>query len=101
MLEKLAAVKSRYEELCARSEQPDFYNDPKKAAAILRQRNDLEPIIAAYEAYRSAERDMQDAEELMSDPEMKDLAQEEFLLARGEQERLEQELQVLLLLHMK
>ena len=33
MLDKLAAVENRYEEICARSEQPDFYNDPKKAAA--------------------------------------------------------------------
>ena len=42
MLEKLQAVENRYEELCARSEQPDFYADPKKAAAILREQNDLE-----------------------------------------------------------
>ena len=54
MLDKLRAVESRYEEICARSEQPDFYNDPKKAAAILRERNDLEPIIEAYRAYRQA-----------------------------------------------
>ena len=39
MLDKLQAVASRYEELCARSEQPDFYNDPKKAAAFLREKN--------------------------------------------------------------
>ena len=32
MLDKLQAVENRYEELCARSEQPDFYADPKKAA---------------------------------------------------------------------
>ena len=47
MLNKLAAVESRYEELCARSEQPDFFADPKKAASILRERNDLEPIMQA------------------------------------------------------
>ena len=47
MLNKLEAVANRYEELCARSEQPDFYIDPKKAAQILRERNDLEPIIEA------------------------------------------------------
>ena len=55
MLDKLRAVENRYEELCARSEQPDFYNDPKKAAAFLRERNDLEPIMEAYKAYRTAE----------------------------------------------
>ena len=97
MLEKLAAVNSRFEELCARSEQPDFYNDPKKAAAILRERNDLEPIIEAYRAYRRAEADMADAEELMSDPEMKELCQETYSAAKAEKESLYGQLQILLL----
>ena len=97
MLDKLQAVANRFEELCARSEQPDFYNDPKKAAAILRERNDLEPIIEAYSAYRTAERDMQDAEELMSDPEMKDLCQQTYLEAKQAKEDLFKQLQILLL----
>ena len=97
MLDKLQAVANRFEELCARSEQPDFYNDPKKAAAILRERNDLEPIIEAYQAYRTAERDMQDAEELMSDPEMKELCQQTYLEAKQAKEDLFQQLRILLL----
>ena len=97
MLEKLAAVNNRFEELCARSEQPDFYNDPKKAAAILRERNDLEPIIEAYRAYRNAEQEMADAEELMSDPEMKELCQETYTAAKKAKEELFAELQILLL----
>ena len=97
MLEKLAAVANRFEELCARSEQPDFYNDPKKAAAILRERSDLEPIIDAYHAYRNAEQEMQDAEELMSDPEMKELCQETYVAAKKAKEDLYAQLQILLL----
>ena len=97
MLEKLAAVANRFEELCARSEQPDFYNDPKKAAAILRERNDLEPIIEAYRAYRNAEQEMADAEELMSDPEMKELCQETYTAAKKAKEEIFAELQILLL----
>ena len=97
MLDKLAAVANRFEELCARSEQPDFYNDPKKAAAILRERNDLEPIIEAYRAYRTAEQEMADAEELMSDPEMKELCQETYTAAKKAKEALFAELQILLL----
>ena len=97
MLDKLQAVESRFEELCARSEQPDFYNDPKKAAAILRERNDLEPIIEAYRAYRQAERDMADAQELMSDPEMKELCQLTYQEAKAAKEELHEKLQILLL----
>ncbi|MBR2309343.1 MAG: peptide chain release factor 1 [Oscillospiraceae bacterium] len=97
MLNKLAAVESRYEELCARSEQPDFYADPKKAAQYLREKNDLEPIIEAYRAYCQAQQDMADAQELMSDPEMKELCQETFQTAKAEKEELYQKLQILLL----
>ena len=97
MLDKLAAVSSRYEELCAKSEQPDFYDDPKRAAALLREKNGLEPIVEAYRAYRQAEQDMEEAQELMADPEMKELCQETFLGAKRNKEELHDKLQILLL----
>ena len=97
MLDKLQAVKNRFDELCFRSEQPDFYSDPKKAAALLREKNDLEPIIDTYDRYRRAEADMEDAQALMSDPEMKELCQETYQTAKEEKERLYRELQILLL----
>ncbi len=97
MLEKLEAVSSRYEELCAKSEQPDFYADPQKAAKLLREKNDLEPIVEAFNAYNRAQRDMDDAQELMADPEMKELCQQTFADAKAEKERLYRELQILLL----
>ena len=81
MLDKLKAVENRFEELCFKSEQPDFYNDPQKAAKLLRERNDLEPIIEAFRAYKTAQQEMEDAEELMSDPEMKELWQETYASA--------------------
>ena len=97
MLDKLDAVASRYEELCAKSEQPDFYNDPKAAAALLREKNDLEPIVEAYQAYRQAEQDMQEAQELMAEPEMKELCQESYAQAKQTREALYEKLQILLL----
>ena len=97
MLDKLKAVENRYEELCFKSEQPDFYNDPKKAAKLLREKNDLEPIIEAFRAYKNAEQEMIDAEELMSDPEMKELCQETFAAAKAAREELFDKLQILLL----
>ena len=97
MLNKLQAVANRFEELCAKSEQPDFYADPKKAAKLLREKNDLEPIVEAFQAYKKAESDMEGALELMSDPEMKELAQEEFSAAKEAKEELFDKLQILLL----
>ena len=97
MLNKLQAVANRYEELCAKAEQPDFYNDPKLAAKLMREKNDLEPIVEAYRDYRQAEQDMLDAQELMSDPEMKELCQETYTQAKQRKEELYEKLQILLL----
>ena len=97
MLNKLQAVANRFEELCAKSEQADFYAAPKKAAKLLREKNDLEPIVEAFHAYNRAQRNMLDAQELMTDPEMREMCQEEFLSAKAEKERLYDELQILLL----
>ena len=97
MLDKLRAVENRFEELCFKSEQPDFYNDPKKAAQLLRERNDLEPIIEAFRAYKNAQQEMADAEELMADPEMKELCQETYTAAKAAKEELYEKLQILLL----
>ena len=97
MLNKLQAVANRYEELCAKAEQPDFYNDPKLAAKLMREKNDLEPIVEAYRDYRQAEQDMRDAQELMSVPEMKELCQETYTQAKQKKEELYEKLQILLL----
>ena len=97
MLNQLQAICDKYEELCARSEQPDFYADPQRAARQLREKSDLEPIVACYQAYRQAERDMADAQELMNDPEMKALCQETYETAKAEKEKLFEKLQILLL----
>ena len=97
MLDKLRAVENRYEELCAKSEQPEFYADPKAAARLLREKNDLEPIVETFQAYNTAARDMDDAQELMSDPEMKELCQETYQDAKLRKEELYRQLQILLL----
>jgi len=97
MLDKLNAVANRYEELCAKSEQPDFYADPKKAAALLREKSDLEPIVETFHAYNAALQEMEDAQELMSDPEMKEFCQETFSAAKAASEELYRKLQILLL----
>ena len=97
MLNKLHSVADRYDELCVRSEQPDFYADPQKAAKLLREKNDLEPIVEAFHAYNAALQEMEDALELMSDPDMKEFCQETYQQAKEKSEDLYRELQILLL----
>ena len=97
MFDKLRAVENRFEELCAKSEQPDFYADPKKATALLREKNELEPVVETYRQCLAAQQEMEEAQELMSDPEMKEFCQESYQEAKALLEELRQKLRILLL----
>ena len=100
MLDKLRQVESKYEALCARSEQPDFYADPQAAAQNLREQREPEPVVGAYRAYMGAKARMDEAQAMLAedaDPELRALCQEEFRDAKAESERLEGELKLLLL----
>lgn len=96
MLDKLQNLANRFDELEVRLSAPDLYNDPQKAAALLRERNQLEPVVTAYHALQAAQTAQQEAQEMMSDPDMRELAQEEFTAARADIERLTAELKLLL-----
>ena len=97
MFEKLNALSQRMDELEARLAEPGLYDDPDRAAKLLKERGELEPIVAAYRAYQDAQRAQDEALEMLSDPEMKELAQEELQQAKADLARLEEELKVLLL----
>ena len=98
MEEKLALIENKYEELCARSEQPDFYADPKLAAKYLKEQRELEPVVMAFRAWKKAKADMAEALELMGEePEMKDFLQAEYQAAKQDMEELEDRLRILLL----
>ncbi len=97
MFEKLKLLKNQYEELLRRMEEPSTYSDPTVYARCDREARELAPVVVAYCAYEKACADMDDALELMNDPEMRELAQEEFSTAKEEKERLEQEIKILLI----
>lgn len=97
MFEKVKGLCQRMDELEARLSEPGLYDDPDRAAKLLKERNELEPIVTAYRAYTQAQQTIADATELLSDPDMKELAQQELHEAKAEAARLEDELKILLL----
>ncbi len=97
MFEKVTGLCQRMDELEARLSEPGLYDDPDRAAKLLKERNELEPIVTAYRAYEQAQQTIADATELLSDPDMKELAQQELHEAKAEAARLEDELKILLL----
>ena len=97
MLGQLKEIADRYEALVSQLEDPSVYADPARLAKLTREQKELTPVVEAYQAYCRVEDDLRDAQALLSDPEMKEMAQEELQRAKGERERLREELKILLL----
>ena len=97
MWEKLKQLARRYDEIGELLEVPEIYADPKKLRALTREQKELSAVVETYRAYQKCEDDIVQALELVSDPELKDMAQEELNTAKAEKERLFDELRVRLL----
>ena len=97
MMEKLRSLDLHYADVEARLGAPETYDDPALVAKLNKEQRELEPVVTAYRAYQRRRQDLADAEALMGDPDMKELAQEEFHQAKEDIVRLEEEIKVLLL----
>ncbi|SCI64761.1 Peptide chain release factor 1 [uncultured Flavonifractor sp.] len=97
MLDKLRSLELHYEDLVARLNAPETYGDPALVAKLNKEQSELEPLVETYRRYMRRQQDMEEARSLMSDPDMKELAQEEFAQAKAESEELEQKMKILLL----
>jgi len=97
MLDKLNAIEAKYSQIEARLAASETYNDPELVARLNKEQAELQPLVDAFRAYQKALDAKNQAEALMGDPEMRELAQEEYQRALDDLPRLERELQILLL----
>lgn len=97
MLEKLESIELHYQNLEAQLSAPETYDDPELVARLNKEQRELEPVVTAYRAYAKRRRDLTEAEALLADPDMKELAQEEYAAAKTDLEHLEERIRLLLL----
>lgn len=97
MLEKLIEIEKKYIMLENRMQEPDVYSNQTLYAKLAREQKEIEPIVDTYRRFDKAVRDMEGAKELLSDPDFKDIAAEEYESAQDEKQKLEDELRYLLL----
>ncbi len=98
MIERqLAAMEARFEELTAASEQSDIVQDIKRYQDVLRELNELETPVAKYRALRALDPREEQAREMLHDPELAEIAQEELDGIRQERADLTKELKLLLI----
>lgn len=76
---------------------PEVVSDPRKMADLNKERGRLDPIIVAYDRFKSLETQIADNREMLTDPELGALAKEELPELEAEIEALEGEIQILLL----
>ena len=100
MIDKLQAVANRYEEIENRLYQPEVTTQPELYQSLMKEANQLRPIVEVYTAYQQQQAALADAQEMLeieTDHELRLLAQEEYQTAKSELERLSDELRLLLL----
>ena len=97
MVEKWKSLALRYEDLEAQLADPAVYGDAGRLRDVNRELKELAPIAGAWRDWEAAERRRAGAEELLRDPDFKELAQEELAAAKAELRRLEERFKVLLL----
>jgi len=93
---KLEQLTDRFGELTALLADPQLQEDPQQFRGLSREYAQLEVVVACYRRYRQVEDAIADAEELLADPELVDLAREEIAAGTARRTALEPELQRLL-----
>lgn len=78
MFEKYPLIVSRYEELSEAIVQPDIIADTARYQAYLKERAALEEQVTAWQSYQSLLRHREQAQEMLSDPDLHDMAEEEL-----------------------
>ena len=97
MLEKLRQIENRYSELESKLADPAYYSDPAVFTKLCREQRELQPVVETYRAYTACQAQIAQAEALLDDPELHEIAREEIDLSRARCAELEQQLRVLLL----
>ena len=83
MLDKLNAIEAKYSQIEARLGASETYNDPELVAKLNKEQAELQPLVEVFRTYRRALDAKAQAEEMMSDPELKELAQADVAAARA------------------
>lgn len=97
MRDRLERLAHRLIEVDAMLSEPEVVNDMDNFRKLSRERAELEPVVEVFNAYVATEGDLEAAQEMMRDPEMKEMGEEEYQIAKSGLVELEEKLEVLLL----
>ena len=96
MFDRLNAVESKYEQLMAEMATPAVQGDAATFRNHSKALAEIQPLVESFRRYKDVIGDINAAEELLKDPDMRELAQEELATLTVERDRLLDEIKVLL-----
>ncbi len=97
MIERLQAIENRYNELTEELMKPEVISNIKETMHLSKEQASLREAYDAYQNYKKIEEDIQDAKEMIKDPELGEIAKEELTTLEQQKQKLENDLEILLL----
>lgn len=97
MFEKLQAVEKRYEELTKLIADSEIIANQAEWQKLVKEHASIEDVVLKFREYKKVKQSMEEAQELLQDTEMKELAEAEYYEAKENLPKLEEELKILLI----
>ena len=97
MIERLDTIESRYNEITEELMKPEVISDIKETLKLSKEQASLKDAYEAYQKYKKYTSDLEEAKEMSKDPELGEMAREEVETLTQELEKLNSELEILLL----
>ncbi len=97
MFEKLELVEKRYDELTTQISDPEIISNTNEWRKLVKEHSSMEDVVLKYREYKQVLNNMNEAKEMMEDPEMKELAEEEYYSSKDKIAQIEEELKILLI----
>ncbi len=97
MFKRLEEVKARYDEINQALVDPEVTRNHRRMTELSKELSQIKPVVEAYGTWKQNEAELEEAKEMLDDPEMRDMAKEEIDLLESSMAELEDQLRVLLL----
>ena len=97
MFEKLESVEKRFEELTTKISDPAVIADNNEWRKLVKEHSSIQDIVTKYREYKQTINNMKEAEEMMNDSELKELAEEEYYSSKEKLSKIEEQLKILLI----
>ena len=97
MIERLKTIEERYNQINNALMNPEIVSDIKKTTELSKEQASLQEAYDAYQEYKKLESDIEEAKELVKDPELGEFAKEELETNQLKLEQLTKDIEILLL----